>query len=251
VIIGTVASDYETCSTVEIKGTEWWIDKGATKQMTNCPNYLMNFEAGHTPLQAVGARDMKVKSDVGNKSKMLLKNVLFVPGLVKNLFSVLAAHEINPTSKFLSGINSCSLQVHGEKIVKGKHPTGGGLYKALIEPVMPERQIEINSVIVDDSTPQLYHERFGHQDKRYIRNILEKEFQIKVKVDSSVCEPCMYGKAHRLPFGRRNDLTIQELLSADVCDPFKLTFQGKSYVVLFKDNYSKYRYVYLLKENQK
>jgi hypothetical protein len=29
-------------------------------------------QAGHTPLQAVGAGDMKVKSDVGNKSKMLL-----------------------------------------------------------------------------------------------------------------------------------------------------------------------------------
>jgi hypothetical protein len=33
-----------------------------------------------------------------------------------------------------------------------------------------------------------------------------------------------------------------------VCGPFKPTFQGKRYVVLFKDNYSKYRYVYLLKE---
>jgi hypothetical protein len=154
-IIGTVASDNENCSTVEIKGTEWWIDSGATKHMTNCPNYLMNFErfekpkviiqAGHTPLQAVGAGDMKVKSDVGNKSKMLLlKNVLFVPGLVKNLFSVLRAHEVNPTSKFISGINSCSLQVHGEEIVKGKRPTGGGLYKALFEPVMPEQQIEVN-----------------------------------------------------------------------------------------------------------
>jgi hypothetical protein len=39
------------------------------------------------------------------------------------------------------------------------------------------------------------HERFGNQDKRHTKNILEKEFQIKVKVDSSVCEPCMYGKA--------------------------------------------------------
>jgi hypothetical protein len=38
----------------------------------------------------------------------------------------------------------------------------------------------------------------------------------------------MYGNVHRLPFGRRNDITIQEeLLSADVCGPFKPTFQGK------------------------
>jgi hypothetical protein len=204
--------------------------------MSNCPNYFMNFErykkpkviiqASHTLLQAVGAGDMKVKSDIGSKSKMLLlKNVLFVRGLVKNLFSVLRAHEVNPTSKFISGIDSCSLQVHGEEIVKGKCPTGGGLYKALFEPAMPEQQIEVNSVIVNDSTLQLYHERFGHQDKRHIKNILEKECQIKVKVDSSLCEPCMYGNVHRLPFGRRNDMTIQgELLSADVCGPFKPTF---------------------------
>jgi hypothetical protein len=120
--IRTVASDYETCSTVEIKGTDWWIYNGATKHMTNCPNYFMNFErfekpmviiqAGHTLLQAVGAGDVKVKSDVGNKSKMLLlKNVLFVPGLVKNLFSVLTAHEVNPTSKFTSGIAVCKSMV--------------------------------------------------------------------------------------------------------------------------------------------
>jgi ssRNA-specific RNase YbeY (16S rRNA maturation enzyme) len=56
-----------------------------------------------------------------------------------------------------------------------------GLYKALIEPVMPERQIEINSVIVDDSTLQLYHERFRHQDKRHIKNILEKRVSNKSK----------------------------------------------------------------------
>ena len=44
-------------------------------------------------------------------------------------------------------------------------------------------------------------------------------------------------------------MTIQgELLSADVCGPFKPTFEGKRYVALFKDNYSRYRYVYLLKE---
>jgi hypothetical protein len=70
---------------------------------------------------------------------LLLKNVLFVSGLVKNLFSVLTAHEVNPTSKFISGINSCSLQLHGEEIVKGMSPAGRWLY--IIEPVMPEQQI--------------------------------------------------------------------------------------------------------------
>ena len=123
VIIGTVASDCEICSTVQVKGTEWWIDNGATKHMTNCSKYFINFEgfekpkdiiqAGQAPLQAVGAGDMKVKSDLGNKSKMLLlKNVFFVPDLVKNLFSVLTAHEANPSSRFISSINTCSLQVH-------------------------------------------------------------------------------------------------------------------------------------------
>jgi hypothetical protein len=107
--------------------------------------------------------------------------VLVVPGLVKNLFSVLTAHEVNQTSKFISGINSCSLQVHGEEIVKGKRPTGGGLYEALIKSVMPEQQIEVNSVKVNDSTLQVYHERFRHQDKRHIKNILEKRVSNKSK----------------------------------------------------------------------
>ncbi|GFV01871.1 copia protein [Trichonephila clavipes] len=109
--------------------------------------------------------------------------------------------------------------------------------------------IEAHTVIVDSSLLQLYHERWGHQDKRHIRNMLEKELGIHIKLDKELCEPCIYGKAHRLSFGTREKASEPgELISADVCGPFYETFQKKKYLVFFKDSFTKFRYGYLIKE---
>lgn len=56
----------------------------------------------------------------------------------------------------------------------------------------------------DDSVLQLYHERWGHQDKQHIKSIVEKELNIRVKPDfTKICEACIYGKADRLKLRAR------------------------------------------------
>lgn len=46
--------------------------------------------------------------------------------------------------------------------------------------IVPEQKAEINVVDADISMLQLYHERWGHQDKRYLKEMLEKKKGIKV-----------------------------------------------------------------------
>jgi transposase InsO family protein len=96
---------------------------------------------------------------------------------------------------------------------------------------------------------QLYHERFGHQNKRHVKSLLSKELNIKVEMDSELCEGCMYGKAHRLPFGTRTKTTkAGQRVHTDVCGPFQESMSGFKYFVLFKDDYTKFRTIYFLKE---
>jgi transposase InsO family protein len=90
----------------------------------------------------------------------------------------------------------------------------------------------------------------AHQNKRHMKALIEREYGIKVEVDHNTCDVCMYGKAYRLKFGTRERATAPgQLMHADVCGPIETkSAQGYRYFVLFKDDFSRYRYVYFLRE---
>ena len=101
----------------------------------------------------------------------------------------------------------------------------------------------------DVTTLQLYHARFCHQDKRHIRPLLLNEFNIKVPDCDLKCEPCIFGKSHRKSFASREPCTEPgELVSADVCGAFDPSYRGYRYSAVFKDHFTKYRYVFFLKQ---
>ncbi|GFT29855.1 retrovirus-related Pol polyprotein from transposon TNT 1-94 [Trichonephila clavipes] len=174
--------------------------------------------AGNETLAALGKDTIKVKSTINGKcQEVVLKDVCYVPKINRNLFSVLAAQDRNPDSEFVWTPTECWLKINDDVVLYGSR--------------------------------NLYHERWGHQDKRHIRNMLEKELGIHIKLDKKLCEPCIYGKAHRLSFGTREKASEPgELISADVCGPFDESFQKKKYLVVFKDSFTKFLYGYLIKE---
>jgi len=90
----------------------------------------------------------------------------------------------------------------------------------------------------------------SYQNKRHVKSVIQEEFGVKVDVGNETCEGCMYGKFHRLKFGTRQQATSPgELVHADVCGPFETpSAKGYRYFVLFKDDFSKFRYLLFLKE---
>ena len=249
----------EVCA-AEANITDWWVDNGATRHVTNRSELFVEFKefenpcsikaAGNEKLQALGKGTIEILSEVkGRNLKMTLKDVWYVPEISRNLFSVLAAQDRNPSSEFKSTATKCSLEVDGKVILCGVRKVYGTLYKAAIKPIIPESDTKVNVAVADSSMLQLYHERWGHQDKRHVKEMLEKEVGIKVKLDKELCEPCIYGKAHRLPFGTRKRATQPgELMSADVCGPFDDSFTKKRYLVVFRDSYTKFRYGFILSQ---
>jgi len=200
--------------------------------------------------QAVGFGTVDVETYVNGKwQQKTLTNVWYVPKITKNLFSVLAAHDKNENSKFISDPTPCSLMINGKQVLFGARQFGCGLYKVALRVVVPQNAVEVN-VLSNEATLQLYHERMGHQNKRHIKDVVQEEFDIEVDVNNKMCEACMYGKAHRLKFSTRERATTPgELIHADVCGPFEMpSAKGYRYFVLFKDDFTRYRYVFFLKD---
>lgn len=237
----------------------WYIDNGASRHITMNDKNFIAFEKFESPhgitaangkvLPALGKGTLQIVTIVNNKKQFKeLKDVWYVPDISKNLFSVLAAQDRNRESLFESTYTECHLTINGEKVLQGKRTAGGGLYKAAMEVLVPETQADVNMTVHKDSILQLYHERWGHQDKQHIKSIVEKELNIKIKPNNDLCEACTFGKAHRLKFGTRQKATkAGELITTDVCGPFDESFRKFKYFVTFKDAYTKFRYCFFLK----
>lgn len=74
-------------------------------------------------------------------------------------------------------------------------------------------------------TPQLWHERLGHQDKHRVRKELERmEINMNHGGTEGFCDGCVLGKANREPFSSRSDRTqvVGELIHADVNGPMSV-----------------------------
>ena len=82
-----------------------------------------------------------------------------------------------------------------------------------------------------------------------MKNLLQKELGINVKLGREICEPCVYGKAHRLAFGTRIKASQQgELIAIDLCVPSDVSFGKKKYMAVFTDVCTKFRYCYIIAE---
>lgn len=230
---------------------EWYIDNGATHHVTMRGDLYQDFESFQEP-HTVTTADGKVIEALGKgsilmktkKRTFVMKDVWYVPKVTKNLFSVLSAHDVNSESVFESRSTTCSLTINGKLCVTGSRQKHGGLYKLNCRPVPPKESVMVNNV----DTLQLYHERMGHQDKRHVKRVIEREFDVKSKNSGSLCEGCIFGKTHRRKFGvREKAVSPGERIHSDVCGPFPLSCSKSRYFVLFKDEFSQYRYIYIMK----
>lgn len=97
----------------------------------------------------------------------------------------------------------------------------------------------------------VWHERFAHQNLEQVKNVLLKA-NIKFFDDSAsfVCEKCLAGKQHRLPFCLSVSRATEklELVHADVCGPMEqVSLGGARYFLLLKVDYSAYKSAFFIK----
>ncbi|KMQ86059.1 retrovirus-related pol polyprotein from transposon tnt 1-94 [Lasius niger] len=235
----------------------WLADSGASTHMTSCEKHFVMYEAFPTPKAVqVGNKDVilaygKGAINVEMKIKGIwyrnhLLDVWYVPKIGRNLFSI--SQNINRGFSFKADRRGCIFIKDGKVRLVGRK-TSNNLYALQMRVIVPEEAVEVH-VASTESTLQLWHERLGHQAKSHVRKILQSK-GIEVTVDSEFCEGCVLGKHARASFRERLERSTQPggIIHADVCGPMQeQSIGGSRYFVCFKDDFSKYRRVFFLKE---
>lgn len=108
-----------------------------------------------------------------------------------------------------------------------------------------------------DSDLKKWHLRLGHVNihtlKAMARQATITGLSISPTSDIRVCGGCAHGKQHRVPFPvnvERSRVRHSGLFfHTDICGPMQVSSQGGArYFAVFKDDYSSYRFVFILKQ---
>ena len=241
----------------------WVIDSGATKHMSPFKNTFIDYVpfrvrepvslGNGTDCEAVGIGRVAVNMMCeGTEKRYILSDVLYVPKLVNNLFSVTAAtlkgHKVTFKGK------QCFFHRDGKLIATGHR----------INDLWYIHSASANTcAVLNDSQDvaklMLWHQRLGHVHEKRLKTAVNKQLIVGVDTvgcNSSAtelpfCEACVEGKQTRKPFHGLTDVqTTQtlQLIHSDVCGPMSVGSLGNNrYFVTFTDDYSRFCYVYFLK----
>lgn len=219
--------------------SKWVIDSGASEHMTFDRDLFTSTSFCQTSERSVVVGDGRHLPVLGVGEVQFINNklseVLYVPDLRVNLFSVSSA-----TSKgYTVDLSKDKCQIFKSNV--------------LCETGLREENFYVINFIRDAQcalTVSLgeWHQRLCHQSLEHVKSVLRRN-NINYSDDSHKCVPCIKGKAHQQPFCESNSCAAQplELVHADVCGPFEVTsLGGARYFLLIKDDFTRFRTVYFL-----
>ena len=179
-------------------------------------------------------------------SEVIINNVLYVPGIKKNLLSAGLC-----TSKGLI----VTLQGDHARIANNKGATiviGEKLTNNLFKLFMRAKPIDQPTVAV--ATFNVWHGRLAHVNCDTIKKVVDQGLvegvKIQGKKESFFCEPCQLGKAHKLPFYSSKQVKTQpgEFFHSDLFGPMSVqSLGGSKYTLMFTDNSTSYKFAYFVK----
>jgi hypothetical protein len=231
----------------------WLIDSGASKHMTGQRNILScvsenKFSQKVTlgddyqyPIKGVGESNHKLNS--GNSLKM--KDILYVPGLKKNLLSISYLEKKGFRVAFIDGevLMWANGETLNEAIIIGSEENG--LYKL-------KGHSEAAMTHAIENFCELWHRWLAHINYKALPYICKAVIGLpELKGDHKViCNGCAQGKNIKNPFLKRDIKTegVLELIHSDVCGPMpSSSISGYVYYVSFIDDYSCKNWIYFLK----
>jgi hypothetical protein len=238
---------------VPINENTWLIDSGASRHMTDISNHLTHFIEKETHLHVVLGDDARYNvRGVGTSTFQLdsdmqlkLEEVLYVPGMKRNLVSISALEDKGYKITFSEGrVLAWHKDSHiiSSKVIDIRD---NSLYKLTIKPV----QALLHDTI---SLSELWHRRLAHIHYRALPSLRKMvtglpEIQIQ---HEGVCKGCALGKNVKgsFPSSDNRSKEILDLIHSDVCGPMTVaSLNGYLYYVLFIDDHSRKTWIYFLK----
>ena len=244
-----------TSHSIDKQRNSWIIDSGATQHMTYQRECLSDYVEFKNPatvsmgddhvILAHGKGVYRLKAYIdGCEQSIALQNVWYLPELGKNLLSVKAMIDLGALIQFEG--QQCKI-LRNSKVL-GIGEVQGKLY------ILKTTSEQANTV-EDSSNPELWHYRFGHLGMENMRKLSEINMvngidTIHLNESKLLCEGCVKGKQHKLPYPTKSDhraSEVLEIIHSDVCGPMNVDSYGNSrYFVTFIDDYSRYTSAYFL-----
>ncbi|KAE8732274.1 hypothetical protein F3Y22_tig00002237pilonHSYRG01326 [Hibiscus syriacus] len=232
-------------------------DSGCSNHMTGDKQKLQNlseYNGGRVVVTADNSRlpithiGKTIVTPRYNTNQVQLQDVYHIPGIKKNLLSV--AQLTSSGHYVLFGPQD--VKVYRDVKITETPTIEGRRLKSIY--VMSAESAYVDRTRKNE-TSDLWHMRLGHVSYSKLSVMVKKSMlkglpQLDVRTDT-VCAGCQYGKAHQLPYDESKFKAKEplELVHSDVFGPVKQqSISGMRYMVTFIDDFSRYVWVFFMKE---
>jgi hypothetical protein len=245
----------------------WWIDSGATTHVANFLQWL----SGTRTLQK-GERTIKVANGVqanveaigdlslelNNGFVLSLKEVLYVSSLHRNLISVSKLDDDGIDCHFGNG--KCKILVNNECV--GLAFRQDKLYLLSLDENAnnvcdenmndsPSANVTKKRKRIDDASSKLWHCRLGHISKGRIERLIKESILPHLEFsDLEQYVNCIKGKyVKKIKKNVKRSVGTLEIIHTNICGLFPVkSVDGYDSFITFTDDYSRYGYIYPIKE---
>nr|GFB08382.1 retrovirus-related Pol polyprotein from transposon TNT 1-94 [Tanacetum cinerariifolium] len=230
----------------------WIIDSGCSKHMTGNRALLANFVKRFLGTVRFGNNDFAVIAGYGDVviSSMTIKKVYYVEGIGHNLFSVGQFYDKGLEVAFQK--STCFVRNEdGVDLLTGDRSSN--LYTIALNEVASNSS---TCLLAKASSSQswLWHQRLSHLNFTTINNLVKNNLvqdlpKMKFEKDH-LFSACEQGKIHQKHHKSKTAFASNKplyLLHMDLCGPMRVqSINGKRYVLVVVDDYSRYTWVFFL-----
>jgi hypothetical protein len=240
--------------------TTWILDSGATSHVCNNKSAFDRLEPRReTGIKVANGNNVNVEGigdititvrDINNRIPIKLEQVLYAPGVNKNLISIGSiakkGHQISVNR------NGMEIRIKGSNRIIQVKETRDKLFKLECDIKREDHYIGIAEV--KEENLEVWHDILGHSNKAMIAKLPEAVEGMEITQEEPVikdCETCKATKMTKKPFKsseRRAERPL-ELVHSDVIGPMRTPtkIEGHQYAVSFIDDYLRFCQVYTMK----
>ena len=271
VVFGGLAYCFKAAvdSGFEYKDGKWIKDCGATQHMHYDKNLFSEYHQLRNKLYVRGIGNglyvegvgtIPIVDGYGNVRE--LKRVLHIPQLKHGLMSLTQLGLEGWTS--IINKSGCTFS-HGDFRIYSPINNGLCIWDQANPHDLPQQSAAYVTFLSQSTSLNDWHERLGHISKDTLRKYGSKaiddvdfssykDSDESDSTESQLCEPCAYGKQHRLPFKPilkdHRPSNLLELVHSDLCEPNVLSLGGGRYILTFTDGASLNVRIYILSDKK-
>ncbi|GJU82542.1 retrovirus-related pol polyprotein from transposon TNT 1-94 [Tanacetum coccineum] len=231
----------------------WVVDSGCSKHMTGDRSLLRNFIEKFMGTVRFGNDNFAAITGYGDyiHGNITICHVYYVEGLGHNLFSVGQFCDGDLEVAFRS--NTCYVQnLQGDDLLTGGRDSN--LYTISISDMAASSPVCLMSKATSTKS-WLWHRRLSHLNFGTINDLTRLDLvdglpKFKYGKDH-LCSACERGKSKKASHPPKlvpSDHSKLELLHMDLCGPMRVaSINGKKYILVIVDDFSRYTWVYFLR----